>query len=143
MFDIEDRILLVTDSLPWKSMPALYQVADAFVLPSHGEGWGLPFMEAMSSGLPTIGTGWGGQMDFMHAGNSVLLDYQLVAAPHGDSDRRDQPMWADPDHAALAQAMRDAVRRPASLRSLAEIACREVGERYTPDAVVHRLVTEL
>lgn len=100
-------------------------------------------MEAMASGLPTIGTGWGGNTEFMHAGNSVLLDYQLVDAPHGDSDGSDRPKWADPDHTALAQAMRDAVRRPASLRSLAETACREVGERYTPDAVVHRLVTEL
>lgn len=29
-------------------MPRLYKAADAFVLPTHGEGWGLPLLEAMA-----------------------------------------------------------------------------------------------
>jgi glycosyltransferase involved in cell wall biosynthesis len=29
-------------------MPSLYKTFDAFVLPTRGEGWGLPFMEAMT-----------------------------------------------------------------------------------------------
>ena len=31
-----------------------HQAGDAFVLPSHGEGWGLPLMEAMAMELPNI-----------------------------------------------------------------------------------------
>ena len=34
---------------------SLYKSVDAFVLPTHGEGWGLPFAEAMAMELPTIG----------------------------------------------------------------------------------------
>ena len=44
----------------YEALPALFASADAFVLPSHGEGWGLPLMEAMAMELPTIGTAFGG-----------------------------------------------------------------------------------
>ena len=37
-------------------MAALYRSVDAFVLASRGEGWGRPWMEAMTTGLPTIDT---------------------------------------------------------------------------------------
>jgi glycosyltransferase involved in cell wall biosynthesis len=33
-------------------MPHIYSQAHAFVLPSRGEGWGRPYMEAMSMQLP-------------------------------------------------------------------------------------------
>jgi hypothetical protein len=36
----------------------LYRAADAFVLATHGEGWGRPLMEAMAMGLPAIATAW-------------------------------------------------------------------------------------
>lgn len=36
------------------------QAADAFVLASHGEGWGLPIAEAMAMQLPVIATNWSG-----------------------------------------------------------------------------------
>lgn len=36
------------------SMPALYQMADVFVLPSIGETWGLAVNEAMANGKPVI-----------------------------------------------------------------------------------------
>jgi len=45
-----------------QAMAQLYCHADAFVLPSLGEGWGLPLAEAMAIGLPTIGTRWGGPL---------------------------------------------------------------------------------
>ncbi|CAK0876407.1 unnamed protein product, partial [Prorocentrum cordatum] len=112
--EAEFRMLMTRKPLPASLLPGLYRAADAFVLPSHGEGWGLPLMEAMASGLPTIGTGWGGSTEFMHAGNSVLLGYELVDVPHGDSDEGQWPMWADPDPAALAQV--DMHQRPLGRR---------------------------
>jgi glycosyltransferase involved in cell wall biosynthesis len=41
-------------------MPLLYGGADAFVLPTRGEGWGLPILEAMAAGVPAIATNWSG-----------------------------------------------------------------------------------
>ncbi len=40
---------------PQADMPSLYKSVDCFVLPSRGEGWGRPQVEAMAMGLPLIG----------------------------------------------------------------------------------------
>ena len=50
------KIVMIEEFVGEDEMPALYAAADAFVLPSRGEGWGLPYMEAMAAGLPVIGT---------------------------------------------------------------------------------------
>jgi phosphatidyl-myo-inositol dimannoside synthase len=34
--------------------PALYRMADLFVMPSTGEGFGIAFLEAIVSGTPTL-----------------------------------------------------------------------------------------
>src|SRR5690606_3827184 len=44
---------------------ALYRGCDAFVLPSRGEAWGLPIVEAMAAGLPVITTAHAGPLDFI------------------------------------------------------------------------------
>ncbi|MCU1447988.1 MAG: hypothetical protein JWP02_158, partial [Acidimicrobiales bacterium] len=74
-FVVLDRPLELTD------VPRLYRSADAFVLPSHGEGWGRPYMEAMAMGLPTIATRWSGNLEFMNDDNSYLIGYELVGTP--------------------------------------------------------------
>ena len=60
-----ENILWVDSSLADSEMAGLYAAADAFVLPTRAEGWGRPFMEAMAMGIPVVGTGWGGHMDFI------------------------------------------------------------------------------
>jgi len=130
------RLLIVKDSLPTELVPALYRAADAFVLPTHGEGWGLPLLEALASGLPVIATGWGGQTEFLNNDNSLLLGYQLVSA--GITDYAEHK-WAEPDEGELKQAMWDALRRTGSSLAKAERACGEVAERFTPDAIARRV----
>lgn len=67
-------ILYNFDIMPQCDMPRLYKTADCFVLASRGEGWGLNYTEAMSMGLPTIGTKCTSQVDFMNNSNSFLVD---------------------------------------------------------------------
>jgi len=40
----------------WEDLPKFYQQADVFCFPSRYDGWGLVVPEALSSGLPVIGT---------------------------------------------------------------------------------------
>ncbi|WP_143074861.1 glycosyltransferase [Streptomyces mangrovisoli] len=106
------NISLRTDDMSHADLAALYGRADAFVLPSRGEGWGRPFIEAMLSGLPTIGPRWGGNLEFMNDDNSVLVDGTL--APVQQQAAREWPYftghrWWEVSVDALRQAMRRTV----------------------------------
>ncbi len=50
----EDELVL-TDFMPDDDLVALYNMADLFVFPSKHEGFGLPPLEAMACGAPTLG----------------------------------------------------------------------------------------
>jgi UDP-glucose 4-epimerase len=54
-------------------LPALIQSADIFIRPSLSEGLGNSFLEAMSAGLPIIGTPVGGIPDFLIDGETGVF----------------------------------------------------------------------
>jgi glycosyltransferase involved in cell wall biosynthesis len=62
-----------------EDLPALYSGAEAFVWPSHYEGFGLPILEAMSCGTPVL-----------TANNSSLPESAGEAALFVDANDRDQ-----------------------------------------------------
>ncbi len=53
------------------------------VIPSHGEGWGRPHMEAMACGTPVIATNWSGPTAFITRDDGYLIEIEkdLVPAP--------------------------------------------------------------
>ncbi|MEJ5349311.1 MAG: glycosyltransferase [Desulfosoma sp.] len=75
-------VIVLDRFIPEQYMPSLFATADAFVLPSRGEGFGLPYMEAMAMGLPVIATRWGGHLDFMDDSNSFLIDVEALQPVH-------------------------------------------------------------
>mmetsp|Transcript_26008 Transcript_26008/g.73000 ORF Transcript_26008/g.73000 Transcript_26008/m.73000 type:complete len:299 (-) Transcript_26008:321-1217(-) len=147
----KSRVLIIKERLTTEQIARLYQVGDAFVLPTHGEGWGLPLVEAMASGLPTIATGWGGQMDFMSKSNSWPLDYTLAPAPVQEGfglmqSLDDSPQWADVDEAGLRGAMWEVTRGSPDVRMRVAQACKDIHSRFSPETVaasVDALVAQL
>lgn len=49
-----ERVVHFTGYLPFEHLPAVYNLGDFFVFPSLYEGFGLPVVEAMASGLPVL-----------------------------------------------------------------------------------------
>jgi glycosyltransferase involved in cell wall biosynthesis len=139
-------IEIVSERLPADQLPSLYAAADAYVLASRGEGWGRPYMEAMAMGLPTIGSRWSGNLDFMNDGNSWLVDGELVpVAPDAElfPTRLTQGHnWFEPDVDSLAEALRDVARDSEASAAKAAGARAELIERFGPEAIVDR-ITEL
>lgn len=50
----------------------IYRAMDVFALPTMGEGFGLPILEAMACGVPVIATDYSGHLDYAY-GVSILL----------------------------------------------------------------------
>ncbi len=61
------------ENVPNEDLPALYQMAEIFIYPSRFEGFGIPILEALSSGIPVITTKGG---CFAEAGgrHSIYID---------------------------------------------------------------------
>lgn len=112
---------------------ALYRSVNAFVLPTRGEGWGRPYMEAMASGLPCIGTNASGNVDFMNDGNSFLIPASEVEVPeqtaHGMQTYAGH-RWYEPDLHALQSTMRAVFDDRLEAKRRGAIASAEVRERF-------------
>lgn len=130
---VPDIVLQATD-IPAHFMPNLYRTADCFVLPTRGEGWGRPYMEAMAMGLPTIGTDWSGNTAFMNAENSYLLDYTLVPVPEAacrEAETFRGHQWAEPDGTHLRRLMRQVFTERAEAKAKGAFARQDIAERFS------------
>jgi glycosyltransferase involved in cell wall biosynthesis len=90
--NISERVITIP-TVPEEDLPAFYNIADVFVMPSIYEGFGLPLLEAMACGCPTIAyntssipevagkasvlTPTGDIEQLMHSINNVLTDKRL------------------------------------------------------------------
>jgi glycosyltransferase involved in cell wall biosynthesis len=111
----------------------IHRSCDAFVAPSRAEGWGLPIIEAMASGLPTITTRHSAMTDYAHDGNALLLDCRLVPIPEPLAEEAPHEVgrWAEPDVAQLRRHMRWCVEHRAEARALGLRAAAEIAGRWT------------
>jgi glycosyltransferase involved in cell wall biosynthesis len=62
-------------------MPHYLKGYDCFVLPTRGEGFGLPVLECGAMGIPAIVTGYSGVLDLVDDKTGWFIDYDLVDIP--------------------------------------------------------------
>jgi glycosyltransferase involved in cell wall biosynthesis len=135
-------IRIMNEVLPATDMARLYAGADAYVLPTRGEGWGRPFMEAMAMGLPTIGSRWSGNTEFMNDGNSWLVEGDVVPVEHGQEVFLDPCVghhWFAPSIESLAEQLRAVASDPEAARRKAARARPELLERFGPEVIAARV----
>lgn len=142
----DKRVRFLSDRLSPGGLFALYKAADCYVMPSRGEGWGRPYMEAMACGLPVIGTGWSGNTAFMNADNSYLVDYSLVPVP--EQGWREVPTykghrWAEPDRKHLRLLMRHVVEHPEERKEIGKAAQKHILANFSREAVGPLMMREL
>jgi glycosyltransferase involved in cell wall biosynthesis len=132
------NIVLLTGMLPHARFPQLYASADAFVLPTRGEGWGRPYMEALACGKPVIATRWGGQMDFLNDENADLIELEGLRSTGVDIDLEvfAGHRWAAPSVDHLRQLMRRAVSDPASSTRKAARGLLDMREKWDWKTIV-------
>ena len=139
-------VVLQDANVPDARMPNLYRAADCYVMPSRGEGWGRPYMEAMAMGLPVIATGWSGQTAFLNTDNSYVLDYEIVDVP--EPAWRETPTyrghkWAEPSVPHLRRLMRRAFEDREEGRQLGQQARAHLETHFTYAPVAAIVMSEL
>lgn len=86
------NVQVITSELSQESLTNLYLASHAFLGCSRGEGFGLPAFQAAATGMPTLATNWGGQLeykDFVWPIGYELVDCQFE--PHIGHGK-----WAEP-----------------------------------------------
>jgi len=93
-----DRHVIFTGLVPEERKADYFRLADAYVMPSRGEGFGFVILEAMACGVPAIASTSDG-------GFEAILKGELGIAVGPDDD------------GALLAAIREAIKRPKAIPS--------------------------
>jgi glycosyltransferase involved in cell wall biosynthesis len=80
------NIKIVQGSVTENDLLVLYSYADAFVFPSRAEGWGLPLIEALATGLPAIATNYSGHSEFLEGMSGLYMPLQYDIIPIEDEE---------------------------------------------------------
>ena len=133
------EIELINEDLPDEYIVDLYRQANCFVLPSRGEGFGLPAAEAMLFKIPVIATGYGGHTYFCKPDTAWLIDYKFAKAKtHMELPNS---VWAEPSKEHLAQLMRKIYEaKPEDLRDKVEKAYNLIKEKFTWEKTAKRIL---
>ncbi|MGD0392252.1 MAG: glycosyltransferase [Acidimicrobiales bacterium] len=121
-----------------REIHALYGLADCYVHPARGEGFGLPVAEAMAAGVPVISVAYSGLADFVSEETAVTIPYTLEQAQtHLDLENS---IWAEPDGDILALELQRMVDDPdgPAVRERVEAARELITTRFSWDAAVQR-----
>ncbi|MFA5132994.1 MAG: glycosyltransferase [Candidatus Paceibacterota bacterium] len=101
---LPSNVELVFKDIPYSELIDTYNKGDVFVCSTRGEAFNLVGLEAMACGLPTLQTGFGGQLDYMTPGNSWYIDCKLEEVTH--NKLLEGIKWATPDHEDLRVKLR-------------------------------------
>lgn len=141
------KINLWFDTMEEAIMPNFYRSFDCFALPSRGEGFGLPLIEAMACGVPTIGPIWGGNTEFMTDENSYLIAGNVIPITNQQFLRL-QPQysgqsWFDIDEVSLSLAMRRVYDDRADALKKAAVAVDDITKKFTWDITAKKIASRL
>ncbi len=127
-------IHVIDRSLSGEELNGLMAACDCYVSLHRAEGFGLTLAEAMAIGKPVIATGYSGNVDFMNAENSYLVDYTIgrvgpdceIYPPEGE--------WADPSVEHGAELMRRVYGDPEQAARIGARAREDIARTLSPEA---------
>jgi glycosyltransferase involved in cell wall biosynthesis len=134
------RVELHTQDLTAGELAALYRSCDVLVHPYRGEGFAMPVLEAMASGLPAIVTAGGPTDEFCpsEAGWRIRSTRKAMNVDLLGQFTPVSPPWMlEPDVEHLVELLREVAASPAEIRRRGA-AARAAAERLSWDVVASR-----
>lgn len=102
----DPRIRLIGGTCPTMPIEAFYAAIDVLLSLHRSEGYGLTIAEAASLGVPVIATGWGLAEELCAEPLVRTVSYRLVAVEDPQGAYDSTQVWAEPDVAEAASALR-------------------------------------
>jgi glycosyltransferase involved in cell wall biosynthesis len=136
---LQDRLIYLGGSFPYRAMAKLYQTADVYVSPYRAEGFNMPVLEAAACGLPVICTRGGATDDFVTDDIARKIDSTRVAVEVEGQDT----VRLVPDLEHLCALMNATIEDCSWRRRAAEVGPAHVRAHYTWDLIAQTLVREL
>lgn len=143
----DPRVQWIHATYSKEQMARLMTDSDCFVYPTRGDGFGLPALEALATGLPTIVTGWSGPVDYSDPSDTLILDYSMTRAFEFDAIYKDHleagedtGLWAQPSMSDLREKMRWCYEHPDLARNIGKQAAKRIESQWTWKTQVRKLL---
>lgn len=110
----------------------------ALISLTHGEGYGLPILEAAACGLPVIATNWSGHLEFLKHGKFIPVDRMLGEVPASRVDGQiflAGMKWANPVEIDVKRRLRKFYESSSMPKQWARELARVIQKEYSFDAV--------
>ncbi|MFC4765813.1 glycosyltransferase [Effusibacillus consociatus] len=138
---------LLTRGMSYDEIPSFYSAGHCYIIPTRGEGWNLPALEAMSTGIPIITTDWSAHLDFINDENGYLIGVErLEPIPkYGIPNDAvyDGARWAVPSLADTRKWMRFAVEHSEDIKEKGTRAREHVIRFWSTGKMLERILTLL
>jgi glycosyltransferase involved in cell wall biosynthesis len=128
-------ILILRGLLSTEDLYGLISGARAYVSLHRSEGFGLTLAEAMAQGIPVIGTGYSGNLDFMTRENSLLVDYKPTQLLNDEGYYKRGTQWAEPVLENAATHILSLANNPTLAAQIGEKGRKAVLETLGPQRV--------
>lgn len=138
----DQRIIPIGQVYNHQEKSDLLAKMDCLVFPSRGEGFGLPPLEAMATGLACIMTNWSGLKEFGDKKDTMLLDYKMVPAENFTKDiyKEECGDWAEPDFEQLKKYMRWAYEHREQVKEMGKKASQRVHKDWNWDIQTKKFI---
>lgn len=145
------NVSLVWGDWPQTALCEAYQSADAFVLPTRAEGWGLPIIEALACGTPVLTTLYSGQSAFLSAvaGNFLEITYSKTGIRDPEFLKYWPGVdilggeWAEPNFESLCTGLSELVRNHPEWAERARAASATIRRDFSWDRSAEKAILVL
>lgn len=112
-------------------MLALFARADCYINISHGEGIGMPDLEAMATGLPVIGSNWDARGIFLNEEVGWIIKPAFMGKAYDMPNLGDSGTWMHYDGEHYIQTLRYVFEHPEEARQKGLCGAKRVADDFT------------